>query len=196
MDNAFATILREGPNAPSEDSIELMWAHWLLVKDWNTRVNLTSIKKDSEAAWLHYQDSLSAQSFIDGGPIVDMGSGGGFPGVPLAIIFPELQVTLVEPRRKRASFQRVVAARLGLKNVTVLNGRSTDTPPTEFAALVTRATFSNLSDIQACLRWLSRDGSLVAYRSADSDVLPGVTTSHFYSLAEHDRRLDILNQSE
>ena len=193
MNSNFRSILEDLPDLPSPDLIESLWAHWELVKDWNARVNLTSITADADAAWLHYRDSLAGLTLLGEGPVVDMGSGAGFPGIPLAIACPGQRFCLVEPRRKRASFLRVVAARLGLANVTVLTGRSTDSPPEPFTALVTRATFSSPSDLTACLRWVAPGGRLIAYRAADSEILDQATHTHSYSLDHHTRRLDVVD---
>jgi 16S rRNA (guanine527-N7)-methyltransferase len=96
---------------------------------------------------------------------VDLGSGAGYPGIPLAIAEPERSVLLVEPRQKRTSFLEVVASRLGLKNVRTRVGRSEEEPGELFANVVTRATFSEEGDLEACLRWLAPGGRLIAYRA-------------------------------
>lgn len=149
----------------SDQARELMEQHWRLVLLWNQRTNLTAITDDSEAAWLHYGDSLQALPLLEGQTLVDFGSGAGFPGIPLAIARPDLRVALVEPRRKRASFLEASVARLGLSNVRVLEGRAEDAPDRLYATGVTRATFSELGDLSRCLAWLEKGGRLIAYRA-------------------------------
>ena len=189
----FSSIVEPALEGSPDKALAQLWAHWLLVKEWNARINLTAIEDDSEAAWLHYRDSLAALDSLPAtGPIVDMGSGAGFPGIPLAIARPAQTFYLVEPRRKRVSFLRVVVSRLGLSNVVVHHGRSTDNPPELCEAVVSRATFSGEADLRACLRWLTPSGVLIAYRAGDSELLAQTLHSVSYSLGEHRRRLDVV----
>lgn len=173
--HSFATALRQATNdSMTDDQYRLCEEHWRLVLAWNQRVNLTSISDDVQAAWLHYADSLAGVRHLKPGNVVDLGSGAGYPGIPLAIAAPTHQFLLVEPRQKRTSFLDVAAARLGLKNVRTRVGRSEDTPPELFANVVTRATFSDESELKACLTWLAPSGRLLAYRA---DKLTSSATS-------------------
>ncbi len=173
--------------------LEKLWAHWQLVRAWNSRINLTSIRSDEDAAWLHFRDSLEAAPHLGQGPVVDMGSGGGFPGIPLAIALPHISFTLVEPRRKRVSFLRAVVGRLNLANVDVIMGRSTDLPPQRFLSLVTRATFSGENQLEECLTWLAPGGKIIAFRGQDSARLAGSSRSIPYHLGDYSRRFDIID---
>lgn len=166
MKHSFDSALREATSSKFSDAqYQQFEGHWRLVLAWNQRVNLTSITNDLDAAWLHYADSLAALPHLVPGAIVDLGSGAGYPGVPLAIAAPERPVFLVEPRQKRTSFLDVSATRLNLKNVRTKVGRSEDTPPELFANVVTRATFSDEGDLKHCLRWLQPGGRLIALRA-------------------------------
>jgi 16S rRNA (guanine527-N7)-methyltransferase len=156
------------PFALSDKTLLLLARHWLLITQWNQRINLTAIHDDKQAAWNHYRDSLEALRFLPAGQVVDLGSGAGFPGMALAIAKPDLRFTLVDRRRKRTSFLEVAKARLELANVQVETMRMEDEPPMKYAAVITRATFSHASDLQACLRWLAPDGRLIAFRSSAS----------------------------
>lgn len=168
--------------------------HWELLLQWNRRVNLTSILDPADAAALHYRDSL--QPLVHGieGPIVDMGTGGGFPGIPLAIALPEQSFVLIEPRNKRVSFLKTVVSRLKLDNVRVVLGHSTDTPSERFASLVTRATFSEAKDLTTLSRWVLPGGNLYLYRSPGHLIVPS-GERHPYSAGPHERALDILPNS-
>ena len=192
MNPEFARILE--PRCVGHE-LNQLWSHWCLVKDWNEKINLTSIESDRDAAWLHYRDSLSVVDYLPTGPVVDMGSGAGFPGIPLAVVCPERSFCLVEPRRKRASFLRVVVGKLQLSNVEIFHGRSTDKVPRLFSALVTRATFSQPSDLHYCLPWLSDEGILVAFRSGDAATLSLADRSISYHLNGHKRRLDFITRN-
>lgn len=173
--HSFETTLRQATHSSlSDDQYRLCEEHWRLVLAWNERVNLTAIKNDLEAAWLHYADSLAGLPHLKSGSVVDLGSGAGYPGIPLAIGSPDRPVMLVEPRQKRTTFLDVSATRLKLKNVRTRVGRSDDAPPEQFANVVTRATFSDEADLKHCLSWLSPGGRLIAWRA---DELTSSATS-------------------
>jgi 16S rRNA (guanine527-N7)-methyltransferase len=166
-----------------------MSLHWELLIQWNARVNLTAVTDPADAAWLHYRDSLAALPYLPDGPIVDLGSGGGFPGIPLAIAQPDRPVTLIEPRRKRASFLEVAAGRLELSSVRIREASHRDDPGEPYAAAVTRATFSSPDDLEACLTWVRPGGVLVAYRSERSGA--SATEVHSYDLRGDRRVLEV-----
>jgi 16S rRNA (guanine527-N7)-methyltransferase len=98
--------------------------------EWNERVNLTSITSPGEIQRRHFLDSLSCIAgardllALPGCNVVDIGSGAGFPGLPLALVMPHLRVTLVETRGKRATFLRHLLDVLEIENVTVISERA------------------------------------------------------------------------
>jgi NADH-quinone oxidoreductase subunit G len=138
---------------------------------------LNAITDSEAAAWLHYRDSLEGSRLLLPGPILDVGSGAGFPGLVLATVL-DRPTTLVEPRRKRASFLRTAAARMGLANVQIHEGFSTSLPA-RWPNVVTRATFSSPADLLACRDSLTPLGRLLAWRS---EPLEGADITHAYTL--------------
>lgn len=174
-----------------DETLEAMASHWDLVCRWNARTNLTAIVDDPRAAAVHYRDSLAALELINHGPIVDFGSGAGFPGIPLALARPDWNFTLVEPRRKRASFLEMAVARLNLRNVKVRIGRIEDIPDQLYRHAVTRATFSDTSAFEMAAAWLEPQGSLLAYRSDTGVVTPGARRQHRYTVANSARVIEV-----
>jgi 16S rRNA (guanine527-N7)-methyltransferase len=173
----------------------LLALHWDLMIRWNARTNLTAITAPRQGAWLHYRDSLALLPYLCGGPVVDFGSGAGFPGIPLAVVRPEWRFTLVEPRRKRVSFLESAVARLGLKNVTVRMGRLEDAPDQAYAHAVTRATFSDTAMLRRADPWLRRGGTLLALRAAPAEGEKAHAT-HEYQLLGTTRCIDVWTFSD
>ena len=95
-----------------------------LLEHWNRVHNLTGIHDRGELIDRHLVESLALAPLINGARAADIGSGGGLPGIPLAIVLPGIAFTLIESRRKRVSFLRHAAATLPLPNVSVAHGRA------------------------------------------------------------------------
>jgi len=99
----------------------------LLLK-WNARINLTAIRAPEEIVERHFGESLfAATQILAQGPIktaIDLGSGAGFPGVPFALLAPEVEVTLIESNQKKSTFLKELIYLLGLRNVKVFSGRA------------------------------------------------------------------------
>ena len=192
-DHSFARLMDWFPSYCDPQKIDKLYKHWELMLTWNARTNLTSIKTDEEALLKHYADSLIMTEVLpNNGRVLDVGSGGGFPGLPLAVVRDDLEWTLLEPRQKRVSFLRATIARLGLKNVTVIAGRSDETPQGLSDLAVTRATFSDVDSARTVLDWLVPGGYLFALRSIDAEAWPGAV-ANTYSFGEHVRRIDRLS---
>jgi hypothetical protein len=105
---------------------------------WRRRINLTGNLSAEELA-AHGLESVGAGLIAHGERVVDIGSGAGFPGLPLAIARPDLSVTLVEPRGKRCAFLRHVARSLSLENLKVIEGRIEEVGGQTFGVATTRA---------------------------------------------------------
>lgn len=114
------------------------------LKKWNKAYNLTAITDDREIVTKHFLDSLLYLKAIpdDVRTLCDVGTGAGFPGIPIALVRPDLQITLIEPSRKRCSFLRHMTKRLSRENIEVIeaNAEAVDAGP--FDLVLTRATFT------------------------------------------------------
>lgn len=145
---------------------------WLeLVRSWNRKIDLTAAKDDDDLAELGVLDAVQIAARIarDGGGVVDVGSGFGAPGIPIAIFRPDLEVKLVEPLGKRASFLRTVIGSLGLTaRVEVLESRGDQVADADihFDAAISRATLSPAEWLQLGDRLAPR-GEVVALLARD-----------------------------
>lgn len=137
---------------------------------WNRRFNLTTITAPADIALKHFVDSLPGAADLGRGwRVLDMGSGGGFPGIPLKIVRPDLTITLVDAVRKKVSFQKQVCRLLGLNAVHCVHARIEDLAGDTdhkgaYDAVLSRA----LTDLEPLCRLatplLSDTGRVVAYR--------------------------------
>jgi 16S rRNA (guanine527-N7)-methyltransferase len=124
---------------------EKLLAYLTLLYKWNRAYSLTALKEQDKAVSHHLLDSLSVLRFVPDGRLLDVGSGGGAPGIPLAIARPELPVTLLDSNSKKAAFLRQAAIELELTNVSVHGGRVEQYHPEfGYTAIVSRA-FAELS---------------------------------------------------
>jgi 16S rRNA (guanine527-N7)-methyltransferase len=137
-----------------EEQREKLLAYVALLHKWNRTYNLTALKEEDRALSGHLLDSLSILPFVPDGRLLDVGSGSGAPGIPLAIALPDRSVTLLDSNSKKAAFLRQAAIELKLANVSVHGGRVEQYhPATGFVAIVARA-FAELTDFVALSRHL------------------------------------------
>ena len=143
----------------------------LLVK-WNRKINLTSEKIPSKILHRHIFDSLQYARVISSSDyIMDIGSGAGFPGIPLKIVYPHLVLTLVESQRKRCSFLEAVVSNLLLLDTRVINERAEKiSPAPKVGVVILRA----VSDIESCLelavRFLDKGGKVVLKKNPEENM--------------------------
>lgn len=124
-------------------------AYLSLLEKWNRVYNLTAVRDAERMVSHHLLDSLAVVPFFQGGGsdlirVLDVGSGGGLPGIPLAIARPEVQVTLIDSIAKKTAFLLQAKAELGLANVQVVTGRVEDYRPAAKFDVITSRAFSNL----------------------------------------------------
>jgi 16S rRNA (guanine527-N7)-methyltransferase len=142
-----------------------------LIEKWNKAYNLTAIRDRDEMARLHILDSLAIVPHIEGQRIIDIGTGAGLPGIPLAICLPEVGFTLLDSNAKKTRFVQQVVLELKLKNVEVLHSRVENYHPEQtYDAVLTRA-FASLPDIvKLTAHLLSKEGVLLAMKGQSLDV--------------------------
>lgn len=129
-----------------------------LLEQWNRKVNLTGLRGREEILRDLFAESFLASPLLaeQDGPLLDVGSGAGFPGMALKIYRPELTVYLLEPRRKRASFLETVRRRLGLEGVFVIGKRLEDCIPDDFPFAPRTVTLRGLGAIGGKVAWCDR----------------------------------------
>lgn len=127
--NILAQRMQEFGLAISETQLDQMTTFFEMLVEKNKVMNLTGITEPDEVAVKHIVDSLSLEDnnvFTAGKKLIDIGTGAGFPGLPIAIMHPEIEVVLFDSLLKRLKFLEEVISKLGLKNVTTLHGRAED----------------------------------------------------------------------
>jgi 16S rRNA (guanine527-N7)-methyltransferase len=140
-------------------------AYQALLQKWNKVHNLTAIRDPEKMVTGHLLDSLSVVPHIPAGDLLDVGSGGGLPGIPLAICAPQRRLTLLDSNQKKTAFLRQVAAELALTNVTVVTTRAEDWQPARTFDVITARALSELAEL---VSWsghlLSENGSYAAMK--------------------------------
>ncbi|WP_312344552.1 16S rRNA (guanine(527)-N(7))-methyltransferase RsmG [Chryseobacterium binzhouense] len=144
-------ILKYFPNL-SEKQIEQFAKLEDLYKEWNEKINVIS-RKDTDSLYekhvLHSLGIAKVMEFASGTKVLDIGTGGGFPGIPLAILFPETQFTLIDSIGKKITVVNGVAEGIGLENLTAIHGRA-EKVKDKFHFIVSRA----VTQMPEFLRWL------------------------------------------
>ena len=184
----------------TEQQIRQFLVYLSQLLDWNRTINLTSITDPFEIISKHFVDSLTALTafkFPSQSSVVDVGSGAGFPGIPLKIVRSDIRMILVEPSQKKCSFLRSIVGVLKLEPVTIYSGDlkqyAAQEPRPLVDVIVTRALrFDEIADLAALL--LKAAGHVLLYRAKEMVQLPShafqVSSNHDFALPRnHGRRV-------
>jgi 16S rRNA (guanine527-N7)-methyltransferase len=160
----------------SDQQLQQLKALELLYKEWNSKINVIS-RRDIDSLYekhvLHSLSIAAAFKFTDGTEIIDIGTGGGFPGVPLAIFFPRVKFHLVDSIAKKLKVVDAIANEIGLKNITTEHIRAEETRNRKFDFAVSRAVAS-LKDLWRWSKPLLRSSKLSTKYSVLSTQTPGL----------------------
>ena len=148
-----------------------------LLVEWNKVMNLTGITEYEEVNEKHFVDSLSIVKAVDMNQVksvIDIGTGAGFPGIPLKIAFPHLKVVLLDSLNKRIKFLNTVIEELNLENIETIHGRAEDFAKQaeyreQFDLCVSRAVANLATLSEYCIPYVKRDGLFVPYKSGEID---------------------------
>jgi 16S rRNA (guanine527-N7)-methyltransferase len=157
----------------NEFQLKQFMRYYALLVEWNSFMNLTAITEYDEVCMKHFLDSLSLCKALDCTQeltVIDVGTGAGFPGIPLKIAFPNLSITLLDSLGKRVNFLKEVIGALGLEGIEAIHGRAEDyAKPNmlreQFDVCVSRAV-ANLSSLsEYCIPYVKVGGLFISYKS-------------------------------
>jgi 16S rRNA (guanine527-N7)-methyltransferase len=161
-----------------EQTAQLISLYLSELTKWGSKINLTSEKDEQSILKNHVFDSLLyAKAISSEGKVLDIGSGAGFPGIPLKIVSPEQEFVLVESRRKRASFLSSTVRKLGLNDIEVLNSRAEDliSNPNyagKFDYVIFRAVSSIIDCLNLAIPFIKETGKIVIKKELDASINP------------------------
>lgn len=154
----------------------LFTIYWKNLKLWNDKINLTSIQDAHEIIIKHFLDSVAVLNYLtvqENDLVIDVGSGAGFPGIPLKILIPSLGLTLVESVSKKASFLKFLKTQLQLEKTKIINLRAEEVIKQNqhrenYDLVLTRYIASLEDSIDYCLPLLKPNGNWVAFKSGNA----------------------------
>ena len=175
MSKIFETKLEELGITLNEIQKKQFISYYEILVEWNKVMNLTGITEYEEVNEKHFVDSLSIVKAIDINKvesIIDIGTGAGFPGIPLKIAFPHLKVVLLDSLNKRIKFLDTVIDELGLNGIKTIHGRAEDFAKREeyrekFDLCVSRAVANLATLSEYCIPYVKKEGLFVPYKSGE-----------------------------
>jgi 16S rRNA (guanine527-N7)-methyltransferase len=170
----FMNLLNEHGFKLSDEQANLFDIYYRELVEWNENINLTAITEKEQVYFKHFYDSLSLAFFVDFNSVhtlADIGSGAGFPSIPLKIMFPHLKVTIVDSLNKRIKFLDQLIEKLDLTDVNCVHGRAEDVSRIpafrDQFDLVTARAVAKLSVLnELCLPFVKRGGFFVAMKGS------------------------------
>lgn len=161
----------------TERQLEQFNSYYELLVEWNKVMNLTAITEFGEVLQKHFVDSISIAGSIDMGKcesIIDIGTGAGFPGLPLKIVYPHIKVILLDSLNKRIRFLNEVVDNLELSDIETIHGRAEDIAKKpeyreQFDLVVSRAVANLASLAEYCIPFVKQGGCFVSYKSGSAE---------------------------
>lgn len=160
----------------SEKQLESFDKYYRLLIEYNEKFNITAITEKEEVYVKHFVDSLLFVDMLNGENLIDIGSGGGFPALPIKIMRDDIKLTMLEATGKKCEFLKVVVSELGLKDVTVINGRAEDLAKDEkyrerFDMCSARAVARLNTLCEYCMPFVKVNGKFIAFKGQAGEEL-------------------------
>ena len=216
-DNSFFIQgLKEYGFDPTDEQIEKFIRYYDLIIEWNEKINLTAITEYKDVMIKHFLDSVSIIKAVDMSSVnslIDIGTGAGFPGIPIKIMFPDIKITLLDSLKKRLNVLDLIIDELNLKDIYTIHGRAEDIARDpkhreKYDLCVSRAV-ANLSTLsELCIPFVKPNGKFVSYKSEKADeelekaqnairLLGGkVTSTVSFELEDNIRTLIVIDKTE
>lgn len=182
IDENLKKLLTEGAgyfNAVLDDKkVDMLFQFMELLKEWNEKMNLTAIEDDESIIIKHFVDSLSIIPYIEkeNAKVIDIGTGAGFPGIPVKIVKDDLNITLFDSLEKRLKFLNEAIRLLNLKNIETVHGRAEEFGiksgfREKFDIAVARAVANLPVLLEYCLPFVAKDGTFIAMKGSSMEEI-------------------------
>jgi 16S rRNA (guanine527-N7)-methyltransferase len=189
LSEQLVSLIKETSLEVSNEQVSLLIQYVELLNKWNKAYNLTSVRDPKDMIIKHIMDSLMVGPLLKGQSFIDVGTGPGLPGIPLAILYPERKFVLLDSLGKRITFLRQVVFQLKLENVTPIKSRVEEYHPEQpFDGVLSRAFSSLIDMVTWCEHLVSKDqGRFLAlkgiYPTEEISVLPNnITVENSYTI--------------
>lgn len=178
MNTLFEKVLNELDISLSDEQCRQFDLYYQILIEWNKVMNLTAITEYDEVVIKHFADSLAIAKTCDMTAIrsvIDIGTGAGFPGIPLKIVYPHLEVVLLDSLNKRIKFLNEVIHQLDLKRITAIHGRAEDYAKQreyrqQFDLCISRAVANLATLSEYCIPYIRVGGIFISYKSGKVEI--------------------------
>lgn len=164
------TILQDKGLQLMENQFDLLWRYYVLLERRNPELDLTRIRTFQDIVIKHFLDCAIVAGFVElPSPLLDIGTGAGFPGVVLKIVQPELQIVLAEPRHKRVSFLLELIRELDLSGIETYPHKVVGSLPMEVSGIITRAVEPIVATLNRSVELLAKGGTAIFMKGPSVD---------------------------
>ncbi|SHI37082.1 16S rRNA (guanine527-N7)-methyltransferase [Dethiosulfatibacter aminovorans DSM 17477] len=175
MKNKLEEMLKSSDLDCTSEQVDKFELYKTMIQEWNKKINITSITEDEDIYMKHFVDSIIVKNHFDMESVdkmIDVGTGGGFPGIPLKIVNEKMDVTLLDSLNKRIIFLEEVVKSLGLQNVSLIHGRAEDFGVNEdyrekFDLSISRAVAPLNILSEYCIPFVKVGGCFISMKSGD-----------------------------
>lgn len=179
----------------TEETIKKFEKYFELLIEWNEKINLTTITEKEEVEKKHFIDSLTVIDYLDeNSSVIDIGTGAGFPSIPLCILRPDLKFTLLDSLNKRIKFLEVIVENLDLQNVELIHSRAEDLAKGDFRESFDYSIARAVAKMNTLLEYMSpyvkKCGKVIAMKSKDIENELELSTKAIRALSLEVEKVD------